>query len=284
MKGRVPVFGYPMMAYSPPGSGVTLTDRKAWRVGLLSGGTIEREERPQEVSAIIREVAAAKSTEPEAAPRQFFAARTASSPAGTKNHLYHEQEHEFTASYRSQWRGIFRGLGMHSGASQQIITELLESHDLAAEVQEAMRAAFQTGKKLEFAALALRSDHASTADAGGQAQLKGRRRANAPEPTSSPPRTRKRKHDKWPALNKGERTEIAALLDFIRSKEQRQKAPGGLQQESPGVKPTSLLDRGRAQTRLCEQRKLKKQQVTLAKILHAPPDETALAAAISSRE
>ena len=44
VKGRIPIFGYPLMAYSPPGSGVTLTDRKAWRVGMLADGTIEREE------------------------------------------------------------------------------------------------------------------------------------------------------------------------------------------------------------------------------------------------
>ena len=42
-------------------------------------------------------------------------------------------------------------------------------------------------------------------------------------------------------------------------------------------------DRPKGQLRLCEQRKLKRQQVTLAKILHSPPRAAPLLAAISSR-
>ena len=38
VKGRIPVFGYPMMCYSPPDSGLTLTDKKVWRVAMLSDG------------------------------------------------------------------------------------------------------------------------------------------------------------------------------------------------------------------------------------------------------
>ena len=38
VKGRIPIFGYPMISYSPPDTGRTLTDRKTWRIAMLSGG------------------------------------------------------------------------------------------------------------------------------------------------------------------------------------------------------------------------------------------------------
>ena len=46
VKGRIPIFGYPMMCYSPPDSGLTLTDRKTWRIAMLSDGNIVKEENP----------------------------------------------------------------------------------------------------------------------------------------------------------------------------------------------------------------------------------------------
>ena len=39
-EGRIPVFGYPLMTFSPPDSGRTLTDHKTWRVATLGNGVV----------------------------------------------------------------------------------------------------------------------------------------------------------------------------------------------------------------------------------------------------
>ena len=31
VNGRIPIFGYPMVSYSPPNSGLNLNDKKVWR-------------------------------------------------------------------------------------------------------------------------------------------------------------------------------------------------------------------------------------------------------------
>ena len=49
VKGVIPVFGYPMMCYSPPNTGLSLTDRKVWRIAMLSDGKIVKDEKPQDV-------------------------------------------------------------------------------------------------------------------------------------------------------------------------------------------------------------------------------------------
>ena len=52
MSGKIPLFGYPMMSFSPPDSGHTLTDRKAWRVAMLGNGRIIKQENHADVSYI----------------------------------------------------------------------------------------------------------------------------------------------------------------------------------------------------------------------------------------
>ena len=64
IKGRIPIFGYPMMCYSPPDTGLTLTDRKTWRVALLSDGKIVKEEKSQDVETIIVDMNRAKAKSP----------------------------------------------------------------------------------------------------------------------------------------------------------------------------------------------------------------------------
>ena len=43
VKGRIPIFGYPMISYSPPNTNRKLTDRKTWRIAKLSDGKITSE-------------------------------------------------------------------------------------------------------------------------------------------------------------------------------------------------------------------------------------------------
>ena len=61
VRGRIPIFGYPMISYSPPSTNLKLTDRKVWRVAKLSDGKIFKEERPQEIKTMIGDIALSKS-------------------------------------------------------------------------------------------------------------------------------------------------------------------------------------------------------------------------------
>ena len=40
IKGRIPVFGYPMLCYSPPSTGLNISDKKVWRASVLQEGQI----------------------------------------------------------------------------------------------------------------------------------------------------------------------------------------------------------------------------------------------------
>ena len=71
------------------------------------------------------------------------------SPAGAKRYFYEGSFDEFQEVYRSKWGGIYRGAGMGAKSSQQIITELLVSHDVQQAAQDDILRAFQRGKKIE---------------------------------------------------------------------------------------------------------------------------------------
>ena len=71
------------------------------------------------------------------------------SPAGAKRYLYEGNPDEFQEVYRSKWGGIYRGAGMGAKSSQEIITELLVSHDIQQAAQDEMLRSFQRGKKIE---------------------------------------------------------------------------------------------------------------------------------------
>ena len=49
VKGRIPVFGYPMMCYSPPASGLNISDKKVWRAAVLQDGRIVDCAGPQDI-------------------------------------------------------------------------------------------------------------------------------------------------------------------------------------------------------------------------------------------
>ena len=70
MSGKIPLFGYPMMSFSPPDSGHTLTDRKAWRVAMLGNGQIVKQENHADVSYISNVIQNSKTNAAkEASPR-----------------------------------------------------------------------------------------------------------------------------------------------------------------------------------------------------------------------
>ena len=52
--GRIPIFGYPLMQFSPPYSGRTITDSKSWRVATLGTGKVEYKEGPMDLKQISR--------------------------------------------------------------------------------------------------------------------------------------------------------------------------------------------------------------------------------------
>ena len=66
--------------------------------------------------------AARAKTPLDVTPTQFFKTRANELPAGIKTHMYPENADDYTNNYVTKWKGIFRGLGMNSGQSQQIIT------------------------------------------------------------------------------------------------------------------------------------------------------------------
>ena len=43
--------------------------------------------------------------------------------------MFKDHGRELNTNYVSKWQGVFRGIGLNSGQSQQIITELLEGYD-----------------------------------------------------------------------------------------------------------------------------------------------------------
>ena len=70
LEGKIPIFGYPMMSFSPRDNGRTLTDRKTWRIAMLGNGKILKQEDPTDVDYISTTIANAKiKAKKEVSPR-----------------------------------------------------------------------------------------------------------------------------------------------------------------------------------------------------------------------
>ena len=116
MSGKIPFFGYPMMSFSPPDNGHTLTDRKAWRVAMLGNGKLVRQENHADVEYISSVISNSKiKAAKEASPRQLLRERAGKSPAGAKCHLYKESSAEYDDSYITKWKEIHKGIGLGQG-------------------------------------------------------------------------------------------------------------------------------------------------------------------------
>ena len=55
-EGKIPIFGYPLMTFSPPDSGRTLTDHKTWRVATLGNGVVQYKESIVDVDYLTRSI------------------------------------------------------------------------------------------------------------------------------------------------------------------------------------------------------------------------------------
>ena len=99
VKGRIPVFGYPMMCYSPPASGLNPADKRVWRASVLQDGKIIDYVGPQDIKQISENMKKAKSPASFVQEDSSFSRdrkeRKNKSPAGAKAYIYEENSKEF---------------------------------------------------------------------------------------------------------------------------------------------------------------------------------------------
>ena len=106
VRGRIPVFGYPMLCYSPPNSGFEISDKRVWRASVLQDGQIVDNAGPEDLKQISYNIKNSKipsSSVTETTKTAIFNRDSRNkSPAGALRYLI-EENNDFQDQYRSKW-------------------------------------------------------------------------------------------------------------------------------------------------------------------------------------
>lgn len=112
-RGKIPIFGYPLLTFSPPDSGRTITDKKIWRVATIGDGNVSFKDPPLDIKHISRTIENTRTQGTrEISPRSMFRKKSKKAPAGIKVHLYQENGQEYEDNYVTKWKQIHGGVGM----------------------------------------------------------------------------------------------------------------------------------------------------------------------------
>ena len=68
-EGKIPIFGYPLLAFSPGNNGRSLTDKKTWRIARLGNGEILKKDDPMLINEIPRSSSNSQKATREGSPR-----------------------------------------------------------------------------------------------------------------------------------------------------------------------------------------------------------------------
>ena len=118
VRGKIPTFGYPLLTYSPSGSGRMIFDKKAWIHSRVSDGKAVVEENTGKIKVFSTAEIKQKLVQVKADGDNPVKKVIRKFPEGLKEQFSKSIYEDFEENYTSGWRNIYKLSGLQNGQRQ----------------------------------------------------------------------------------------------------------------------------------------------------------------------
>ena len=152
----MPIFGYPLLQFSPKNEMMELTDRKVWNHAILSNGKSIKHPAEDEFKMVstkhLQNELSQKVDRANLAKSQMLTRNGFSQefPAGMKYNMYQEAHDEATKLQKNHWLTIYNMMrnGIQQEDSQNMLTESYQHFNKYKGLYEYVQEKFQRGESI----------------------------------------------------------------------------------------------------------------------------------------